>query len=172
MIEKINNDQVIEVNGESIEVTGLQKIKEIIALKIRNNEDYSYEQQILDKSNEIIDFVLTGESTDPEIVSEYKVSSLQYYIKKDSTAIEKIKNIIEKYDKSKNEDLSVQKITELKGELEELKNDDVHTIFVEIASVAETEEVEFEALALNHLYMWDIGDSYLRKVGLAGYGAE
>lgn len=135
LIEKINNDQVIEVNGESIEVTGLQKIKETIALKIRNNEDYSYEQQILDKSNEIIDFVLTGESTDPEIVSEYKVSSLQYYIKKDSTAIEKVKNIIEKYDKSKNEDLSVQKITELKGELEELKNDDVSQYVVSVIDI-------------------------------------
>ena len=54
----------------------------------------------------------------------------------------------------------------------EVLHNDIHTILVEIASVAETEEVEFEALALNHLYMWDIGDSYLRKVGLAGYGTE
>lgn len=48
----------------------------------------------------------------------------------------------------------------------------VHTVFVEIAVIAEGEQIEFQALALNHLLVGDIGNADLCKIGLTGDGAE
>lgn len=159
LIERINNDQLIEVNGESIEVAGLQKIRDLINLKIVNNEDYSYEQQILDKSNEIIDFILTGESSNPEIISEYKDASLQFVIKKDSTALEKIRNLLESYNKSRKDEQNIQKIEELSGKLEELKSDDVSSYVVSLLDLYINQlqnELNFKEVEVNQ-QLSDIG---------------
>jgi hypothetical protein len=43
---------------------------------------------------------------------------------------------------------------------------------MEVAVVAEAEEVEFETFTLHHALIGEIADAYLCKVGLAGDGAE
>ena len=45
-------------------------------------------------------------------------------------------------------------------------HDDVHAVFVEIAVVAEREEVELERLRLHHLLSWNVGDIDSSEVGL------
>ena len=57
-------------------------------------------------------------------------------------------------------------------ELDEVFHDDVDTILVEVAMVAETEQVEFQAFAFHHAQSGDIVDKYLPEVGLACNGAE
>ena len=54
----------------------------------------------------------------------------------------------------------------------EVLHDDVHAVFVEVAVVAEAEEVELEALALDHEAVGDVVDDYLAEVGLVSLGAE
>lgn len=51
-------------------------------------------------------------------------------------------------------------------------HDDVDTVFMEIAVVAEAEEVEFQGLAFHHLDVRDVADVDGGKVGLPGHGAE
>jgi hypothetical protein len=51
-------------------------------------------------------------------------------------------------------------------------HDDVDTVLVKGTMVAETKKVEFETLTLNHLYVWDVADAYLGKVGLPSDRAE
>ena len=48
----------------------------------------------------------------------------------------------------------------------------VHTVLVEIPVIAETEEIELEALALNHPVVRDIADADFRKIRLACNRAE
>ena len=43
---------------------------------------------------------------------------------------------------------------------------------MEVSVVAETEEVEFEALTFHHTLVGQVADAYLCKVRLAGDGAE
>ena len=57
-------------------------------------------------------------------------------------------------------------------ETDEIFHDDVDTVLMEVAVVAETEEVELEALALYHQFARDVHDANLCKVGLSGDGAE
>ena len=45
---------------------------------------------------------------------------------------------------------------------------DVHAVLVEVAVITETEQVELKALALHHLYVWDVADSNLREIRLSG----
>lgn len=49
---------------------------------------------------------------------------------------------------------------------------DVYAVLVEVAVVAEAEQVEFERFALHHALAWYVVDDYLREVGLSGDGAE
>ena len=57
-------------------------------------------------------------------------------------------------------------------QFDQVFHDDVDTIFVEIAVVAEREEVEFERLGLHHLLPRDVGDVDGGEVGLPRLGAE
>ena len=49
---------------------------------------------------------------------------------------------------------------------------DVDAVFVEVAVIAEAEEIKFKTLALHHLYVGDVGYANLGEVGLTGDGAE
>ena len=51
-------------------------------------------------------------------------------------------------------------------------HDDVDAVFMEIAVVAEAEEVEFQGFAFHHFDVWDVADVDGGKVGLPGHGAE
>ena len=57
-------------------------------------------------------------------------------------------------------------------EADEVLHDDVDAVFVEIAVVAETEEVELKTLALYHAHVGDILYANLGKVGLTRDGAQ
>ena len=57
-------------------------------------------------------------------------------------------------------------------QFDQVFHDDVDTIFVEIAVVAEREEVEFERLGLHHLLPRDVGYIDGGEVGLPCLGAE
>ena len=57
-------------------------------------------------------------------------------------------------------------------QLDEILHDDIHTVLMEGTVITEAEEVELEALALNHLHIGDVADVYGRIVGLSGDGAE
>ena len=57
-------------------------------------------------------------------------------------------------------------------ELDEILHDDVHAVLVEVAVVAEREEVKLETLGLDHAFVRKIGDTYLGKIGLACNGTE
>ena len=56
-------------------------------------------------------------------------------------------------------------------QLDEVLHDDIHTVLMEGTVITEAEEVELEALALDHLHIRDIADVYGRIVGLSGDGA-
>ena len=51
-------------------------------------------------------------------------------------------------------------------------HDDVDAVFMEIAVVAEAEEVEFQGFAFHHFDVRDVADVDGGKVGLPGHGAE
>ena len=51
-------------------------------------------------------------------------------------------------------------------------HDDVHSILVKIAMVAEAEKVEFQALALHHSHARDVVDDDVTEIGLAGFGTQ
>ena len=55
---------------------------------------------------------------------------------------------------------------------DEVLHDDVDAVLMEVAVVAEAEEVEFETLAFHHFLAREIGNSDFREVGLSGDGAE
>ena len=57
-------------------------------------------------------------------------------------------------------------------QLDQVLHDDVDTILVEVAVVAEAEEVEFQAFAFHHQRARDIINNKVSKVGLAGLGAQ
>ena len=55
---------------------------------------------------------------------------------------------------------------------DEVFHDYVDTVFVEVAVVAETEEIEFQTFALHHAPGGNVADAYFGKVWLARDGAE
>ena len=57
-------------------------------------------------------------------------------------------------------------------ELYQVIHDDVRDVLVEVAVVAETEQVQFQLLALDHQLVGDVVDEHRPEIGLAGYGAE
>ena len=57
-------------------------------------------------------------------------------------------------------------------EADKVLHDGVHAVLVEIAVVAETEEVELQALGLHHQLGGQVVDAYLGEVGLSGDGAQ
>ena len=57
-------------------------------------------------------------------------------------------------------------------ETDEVFHDDIHAILMEIAMVAEREQVELERLALDHLFARNIRDDDSRVIGLAGQRAQ
>ena len=57
-------------------------------------------------------------------------------------------------------------------QLDEVLHDDVYAILVEIAVVAETEEVKLQTLALHHLHVRNITDADLCKIRLSRDRAE
>ena len=57
-------------------------------------------------------------------------------------------------------------------QLYEVFHDDVDTVLVEVAVVAEAEQIKLQALALYHSYVGHIADAYLCKVGLSGDGTQ
>ena len=57
-------------------------------------------------------------------------------------------------------------------QLDQVLHDDVDTILMEIAVVAEAEQVELQALALDHALARDIVDNDMAEVGLARLGTQ
>ena len=57
-------------------------------------------------------------------------------------------------------------------QFDEVLHDDVDTILMEIAVVAEAKQVKLQALALHHSHVGDVTDADFRKIGLPGDGAE
>ena len=57
-------------------------------------------------------------------------------------------------------------------QLDQILHDDVHAVLVEVAMVAEAEEVEFEALALHHQRAWNVINNDVPEVGLTCLGAQ
>ena len=57
-------------------------------------------------------------------------------------------------------------------QLDQVLHDDVHTILMKIAMVAEAEQVEFQAFALDHAHTRDVVDDDVAKIGLARLGAQ
>ena len=57
-------------------------------------------------------------------------------------------------------------------QLGQVLHDDVDTILVEIAVVAETEEIELQALAFHHERARDVIDNKMSKVGLTRLGTQ
>ena len=55
---------------------------------------------------------------------------------------------------------------------DEVFHDDVHAVFVEIAMVAEREEIQLQTLALYHALVGNIRDAHLTEVGLPGDRAQ
>jgi len=57
-------------------------------------------------------------------------------------------------------------------QLDEVLHDDVHAVFMEVAMVAKTEQIELEALAFHHLHVGDVADANLGEVWLSRNRAE
>ena len=57
-------------------------------------------------------------------------------------------------------------------QLDQVLHNDVDAVLVEIAVVAETEEVEFQALALHHQRARDVINNKVSEVGLTRLGAQ
>lgn len=55
---------------------------------------------------------------------------------------------------------------------DEVFHDGVHAVFVEIAVIAETEQIEFQTLAFHHAHVGDVVDADFGKIGLTGDGAQ
>ncbi len=78
---------------------------------------------------------------------------------------------IDRYAAARSEDSGHFKIARI-HEAHEVFHDYVDAVLVEIAMVAEAEQIEFQALALNHVLARNVGDYDLGEVGLSGLGAE
>ena len=52
-------------------------------------------------------------------------------------------------------------------QLYQVFHDDIHAIFMKITVITETEQIQFQTLALHHFHIGKIGDTDLRKVGLS-----
>ena len=57
-------------------------------------------------------------------------------------------------------------------QLDQVLHDDVDAILMKVTMVAETEQVQFQALALDHALTWDVVDDDAAKVGLARLGSQ
>ena len=57
-------------------------------------------------------------------------------------------------------------------ELYEIFHDDIHTVFVKVAMVTETKEIELQALALYHALGWNVSDAYFGKIRLPRDGTQ
>ena len=57
-------------------------------------------------------------------------------------------------------------------QFDEILHDDVYAVFMEVAMVAETEEIKFQTLALYHLYVRNIADANLCEIWLTRNRAE
>ena len=57
-------------------------------------------------------------------------------------------------------------------ELDQVFHDDVHAVLMEVALVAEAEEIELQALALYHASARNVADDDVPEVGLTGDGAQ
>ena len=57
-------------------------------------------------------------------------------------------------------------------QLDQVLHDDVHAVLMEVAMVAEAEQIELERLALHHLLARDVADDDGGEVWLAGDGAQ
>ena len=57
-------------------------------------------------------------------------------------------------------------------QLDKVFHDDVDTILVKVAMVAEAEKIEFQALALHHADAGNIADDEMAEVGLTSLGAQ
>ena len=57
-------------------------------------------------------------------------------------------------------------------QLDQVFHNDIHAILMEVAVVAETEEIEFQALALHHLRAWDVINNKVSEIGLTRLGTQ
>ena len=57
-------------------------------------------------------------------------------------------------------------------QLDQILHNDVDTVLVEVAMVAEAEEIKLEALALHHQRSWDIINDNVSEIRLACLGAQ
>ncbi len=78
---------------------------------------------------------------------------------------------VDGYAAARSEDALDLDITRI-HQLHEVVEDDVHTVFMKVAVIPEREQVQLEALALDHLDTRNIRDDYLGEIRLPGLGAE
>lgn len=57
-------------------------------------------------------------------------------------------------------------------EVDQVIHDDIDAVFMEVAVIAEAEEVEFQGFAFYHEISGNVGDVDGGKIGLPGFGAE
>ena len=57
-------------------------------------------------------------------------------------------------------------------QLDQVLHNDVDAVLMEVAVVAETEEIELQTLALDHAHAGDVVDDDVAKVGLTRLGAQ
>ena len=57
-------------------------------------------------------------------------------------------------------------------QLNQVFHDDVYAVLMKITVITEAEKIEFQALALYHLNIRQVADTYLGKVGLSGDGTK
>ena len=55
--------------------------------------------------------------------------------------------------------------------LDQVFHDDIDTILMKISVIAETEQIQFETFALDHILTRDIVDYDTREIRLTGFGA-
>ena len=52
-------------------------------------------------------------------------------------------------------------------QLNQIFHDDIHAIFMKIAMITETKQIQLQALALHHFHIRQVGDTDFRKIGLS-----
>ena len=57
-------------------------------------------------------------------------------------------------------------------EVDQVVHDDIYAVFMEVAVIAEAEEVEFQGFAFYHEISGNVGDVDGGKIGLPGFGAQ
>ncbi len=57
-------------------------------------------------------------------------------------------------------------------EVDQVIHDDIDAVFMEVAVIAEAEEVEFQGFAFYHEISGNVGDVNGSKIGLPGFGAQ